>query len=452
VESFNSDQRPHFDAEVRLSQSLGLLDVVVYGLLFFVPIAPVAVFGAVFNLSHGMVAATYLLGGLAMAFSALSYSEMARRIPLSGSVYSYVTGGAGPVFGFLAGWALLLDYILSPALLAVLAAAALASEFPASGRIVWLFLFVAVPFAINLLGITVNVRVGKAMLAFQLLILAIFIAVALVRLRDVPHANLLAPIFQSSNFRLSILFGALPVAVFSYIGFDAVSTLNEEAKGGGETVSKATIILLLIVTLLFTAQVYLAALFVPLGSRFAPGADDVAFYTVSTQVVGPWFLPVITFTNTAIAILANALIAQAASARVIFAMARDGRFPAWLSRLNRRQVPANALSVVALVSLIIAFIGRNEIEAMVTMVTFGAMSAYLMLHAAVGWFFRNRADRSLFRHLISPALGGLVLIYAMLNANARAQWLGLSWLAVGGLLAAILWRRGAFQKDVFHIR
>lgn len=431
-----------------LSRSLGLLDVIVYGLLFFVPIAPVAVFGAVYNLSNGMAAATYLLGGVAMAFSALSYSEMARRIPLSGSVYSYVTGGAGPAFGFLAGWALLLDYILSPALLAVLGAAALEPIFPSIGRIFWLIVFVALPFAINLFGIGVNVKVGKVMLLIQLAVLAIFMAAALSRLGEIPRGRLLAPLFNPSTFHLTILFGAVPVAAFSYIGFDAVSTLNEEAKGGGATVSKATLLLLLIVTLLFMAQVYLAALFVPPGTHFAPGAEDIAFYTVSANVVGPWFLPVITITNAAIAILANALIAQSATGKVMFVMARDGRLPGWLAWLNGRGAPARALGLVALASLAIAFAGRNRIEDVVTMVTFGAMSAYVMLHMAVVWFFRNRPDRSLLLHIISPVLGAIVLIYALINANARAQWLGLVWLAIGIVIAATLWARGTLKRPM----
>ncbi|MGH6829475.1 MAG: APC family permease [Rhizomicrobium sp.] len=428
----------------RLKRNLSFFDIVTYGLLYFVPIAPVAVFGAVFDLSHGMAAATYILGGLAMCFSALSYSEMARRIPLSGSVYSYVSKGAGPGFGFLAGWALLLDYLLFPALAAILAAASLAPLFPAVPRPVWLALFVFLPCAVNLFGITVNVKVGKALLAIQLAVIFLFLAFAVLPVFQgkVNGVQLMAPVFDSRGFSLGALFAAVPVAALSYLGFDVVSTLNEEAQGAGAAVSRATMLLLLIVTLLFVAQVYLAAIFVPAGTRFGAHAD-VAFYLVSARVVGAWFLPLITLTNAFIALLANALIAQAATAKVIFCMARDGSLPRFLHQVNRHSVPSRALLLVAAMSVMISLLTMHRIETMVTMVTFGALSAYVMLHLAVIRFFHARSDRRIFAHVISPILGTAVLGYALVEANINAKILGLSWLLVGVGLALFLRRRAA---------
>jgi amino acid transporter len=429
----------------QLSKKLSLTDVLVYGLLYFVPIAPVSVFGAIHNTSNGLTALTYTLAAIAMVFSAISYSEMAKRIPLSGSVYSYVTKGTNATFGFMAGWAILLDYLLLPALLAVLGAAALQPLFPGIDKVVWLGIFVAVPMIVNLFGITVNVNVGKVLLVIQLVVLSIFVvfAVGLIAGGTVSKEQLLAPFYNPSQFSMSAVFGAVPIAALSFIGFDAVSTLNEEAEGGGKTVSRATMLLLVIVTVLFVAQVYLASVFVPLGSKYQV---DVAFYTVSTQVVGTWFLPVITLTNALIALLANALISQATTTKVIYCMARDKKLPRVLAKLNKKEAPTTALYLVAALSLVIAIVGKDQIETIVTMVTFGALCAYVMLHASVIAFFRGKTDRSFFRHLVSPVLGAAVLCYALFSANSNAQLVGVAWLVLGGIVAWIL--KGKNSLDI----
>ena len=106
-----------------LSRSLSLGDVVIHGLIYMVPIAPISVFGVVYNLSVGAAAAVYVITAIVMTFSALSYREMALQFPVAGSVYSYVRLGTSTFLGFISGWAILLDYLLLPALLCVFASA-----------------------------------------------------------------------------------------------------------------------------------------------------------------------------------------------------------------------------------------------------------------------------------------------------------------------------------------
>src|ERR1700678_4453824 len=87
-----------------------------YGLVFIVPMAPVAVFGIVFNTSHGMAPLVYLVGLVAMVFTAFSYMSMSEAFPVAGSVYAYAARSLGPTAGYFAGWAILLDYVLIPTL------------------------------------------------------------------------------------------------------------------------------------------------------------------------------------------------------------------------------------------------------------------------------------------------------------------------------------------------
>src|SRR4029453_9302973 len=119
-----------FGYRQELKRSLTFTDLLVYGLIFMVPIAPFGIFGGVFQASGGMIALAYAIGMVAMMFTALSYSQMAKAFPMAGSVYTYAGRGIAQPVGFLAGWAILLDYILVPSLLYLIAGVAMHSFVP----------------------------------------------------------------------------------------------------------------------------------------------------------------------------------------------------------------------------------------------------------------------------------------------------------------------------------
>ena len=110
-----------------LHRSLSFGDLLVYGLVFMVPIAPFGIFGGVFQGSGGMVALAYAIGMVAMMFTALSYAQMSQAFPMAGSVYTYAGRGIAAPVGFLSGWMILLDYVLVPGLLYLIAGIAMNS-------------------------------------------------------------------------------------------------------------------------------------------------------------------------------------------------------------------------------------------------------------------------------------------------------------------------------------
>src|SRR6185437_6072149 len=95
----------------QLDRRLKLRHLLVYGMVFIVPIAPVAVYGFVAHASQGMVPLVYLVGMVAMFFTALSYKQLSAEFPFAGSVYAYVRRGINPFLGFIAGWMILADYL-----------------------------------------------------------------------------------------------------------------------------------------------------------------------------------------------------------------------------------------------------------------------------------------------------------------------------------------------------
>src|SRR6476661_6200515 len=206
-----------------LHRSLSFGDLLVYGLVFMVPIAPFGIFGSVFQGSGGMVALAYDIGMVAMMFTALSYSQMSRAFPMAGSVYTYAGRGIAAPVGFLAGWMILLDYVLVPGLLYLIASVAMNSIVTAIPIWAWLVGFVVLNTVVNYMGIEFTARVNKIMLVAELIVLAIFLVIGIVALAAGKGQGFdFSPIYNSDTFSLKLVFGAVSIAVLSFLGFDGI--------------------------------------------------------------------------------------------------------------------------------------------------------------------------------------------------------------------------------------
>jgi amino acid transporter len=432
-----------FGYRQELKRSLTLRDLLVYGLVFMVPIAPFAIFGVVFNAAMGMVPLVYVIGFVAMIFTALSYREMSRAFPIAGSVYAYAGRGLHPLAGFLAGWAILLDYLLVPTLLYVTGAAALGSVLPAVPQWAWVVLFVVVNTVVNLRGIETTARTNKIFLVGELVVLALFVVLAVVAVsRGVNGASWsFTPFFNSEVFQPSLIFAALSVAVLSFLGFDAISTMAEETTGGARVVGRATVIALAVVAGLFIVQTYLAALLFPGQTEFAgETATNEAFYTVAGMVGGEWFKVVVAVAVALGSAIANALVAQAATSRLLFSMARDGQLPRLLAHVHPvRRVPERAVLLVSAVSLVLGLFFVGQIGLLSSLVNFGALFSFLLLHASVvAWYVLRRRQRTYGLHLLVPLLGFVIIGYVLVNADTSAKVGGVAWLAVGVVVLVAL--------------
>jgi len=432
-----------FGYRQELKRSLSLFDLLVYGLVFIVPGAPIAVFGIVFNASHGMVPLVYVVGLVAMLFTALSYMAMARAIPVAGSVYAYAARGLGPFAGYIAGWAILLDYLLLPALNYVASAIAIHAAFhfvPA-----WLCVVVLLGIAtiVNYLGIESTARTNFVMLGLQLLLIVITMSVTLYALAH--HVNgahfSLRPFYQAGALKPSLIFGALSLAVLSFLGFDAISTLSEESRGGSHAVARATMLSLCVAALLFVFQTYFLSLFVLDRTSFPVGEPaNAAAYNIATLIGGYWLKFLMTVPGTLFAGLTGALTAQAATARLIYSMARDGKLPHALAHVEpARKIPDRAIFLVAIVTLAIGLVLVDKLELLTSMVSFGALVGFLLLHVSVMAYFlwRKKSD-NWWRHLVVPLIGLAIIGYVLINAEANAKIAGLLWMAGGLMLYAAL--------------
>jgi amino acid transporter len=423
-----------FGYRQELKRSLSFTDLVVYGLIFMVPIAPFGIFGAVYNASGGMVALAYIIGMVAMMFTALSYSQMARAFPMAGSVYTYAGRGIAPPVGFLAGWVIFLDYVLVPGLLYLVAGIAMHSLVPGVPVAVWLVGFVILNTVVNYFGIEMTARVNRFMLIGELVVLAIFLVIGVVALAQGKGRGFsLDPFFNSGTFSLTVILGATSIAVLSFLGFDGISMLAEENRESARQIGRSMV----------------AALLVPNPDVLIAEGDleGTAFYD-SAEVAGGAWLSTLTAIATAIAWgFANSLVAQAATSRLIFAMARDRQLPALFAKVHPRfRVPTNATFLVALISLGLGLYmaSRDDgITLMVSLVDFGAMTAFLVLHVSVVWHYVvRRGSRNWLLHVVVPVVGFAILALVIWNANVAAQQLGFIWLGLGVLVLVILYAIG----------
>jgi amino acid transporter len=432
-----------------LKRTLSTVDLVVYGLIFMVPIAPFGIYGTVMSISEGMVVLAYLIGMVGMIFTAFSYWRMSEEFPISGSVYGYATHAIGKGVGFVSGWAILLDYILVPALLYVVAAVALGSILPAVPFWIWIVGFVLINTVINVLGIQFTARFNWVMLIFEVIVFIVFSVAAISYITKNPDVSFtLAPIFNGENFSMTIVLSAVSVCVLSFLGFDGISTLAEESKGGPDSVGKASIWALLVVGVFFIIQTYLAACVMPWEGIETFADIDSAFYEVANTAGGAGVMWLCALATGLAWGIADCLVAQAAISRILFSMARDGFLPKPLAKVHPRfKTPHVSTILVAIISLVITLGFTQGIQDLAELINFGALSAFIILNFTVIYYFMyKKKSKQYFKHLVLPLIGFVVIGIVWFSLSANAMKLGLVWVVVGIILYNIITR--VLKKDV----
>ncbi|MFD7317316.1 APC family permease [Streptomyces sp. NPDC059883] len=431
-----------------LRRTLGFRDLVVYGLLFIAPMAPVGVFGTLDAKSHGAVALVYVVATVAMAFTAFSYAQMVRVAPRAGSVFAYARKGLGEGAGFIAGWMAMLDYLLIPAVAYLFAGIAMEALVPSVDRWVWTTIAVVITTLLNLWGVRAAARVGMAVLAMEIVVLLVFVVSAVAVLaQDGGTRGWSTPFTSDVGFSLAAVLGGVSVAVLSYLGFDAIASFAEEVTGGSREVARAVLFCLVLAGALFIAQTYLVALLEPMSSAELaadPAAQGSAFYDAVDTSVGAWLHDLVAVSK-AIGAAFAALAAQAAAGRLLFAMGRARRLPRVLSRTDSG-VPRVALLLAAVVTLLAAVWAARRpdgLDRLVSVVDVGALTAFVLLHASVvGWFAVRRREGPVrwFTHVVLPVVGAAILIAVIVEAAGSARLAGAIWLALG--LVVLLVQRG----------
>ncbi len=435
---------PHTDSGTAgaqsLKRSLRYWDLVLYGLAYIAPFAPFSTLGFVWSESNGLIVLAYVLGGVCMYFTAQSYAIMTETLPSAGSVYGFARQSLGTFPGFIAGWMILLDYLLIPAFVYVLVAVALETLLPGIDRGIWIVAMVSITTLVNWFGITVTSRANFISVALQVVIMAGFLVLGVIALYSGKGngALTLKPLFDAATFDAGKIFSATSICIMSFLGFDAVSTLAEEVEGGDRRiVGRAIIAVLVMSAAFFVAVTWVLGNLLP---GIAIKDQAAAVYELAAWATGPWTAVVLAWSYAGIVGLSNSLPMQVGVARVVFAMGRDRQLPKFLARVHRRyHTPYMGMLVTAALSLGVALYMKNRLDDLASIVNFGALSGFLFLHVSVlAYFVVKRRSTAWLRHWLVPICGIIVVLAVFSGMSALAARVGCAWLLVGLVYGLVL--------------
>lgn len=416
-----------------LRRSLTLYQVVLFGLAYMTPMIVFGTYGVLAETTNGFVPTAYLVALTVMLVTAYSYGRMVRAFPMAGSAYTYTRRTMGSNLGFMIGWTVLLDYFFLPMVIWLIGSSYLNAAFPLVPIWVWIIVFIILTTLINLIGIKVTTNANLLMMVFQLLVLGIFIILSIVNLLQGVGSGTILSInpFYNNDFNFSLVVAGAAIAAYSFLGFDAVTTLSEETIEPKKTLPKAIFLITIIGGLLFIISAYFLDLVYP--DYSAVPDTDTAAYEIALQIGGN-FLSAVFLAGLVIAQFASGLSAQTSAARLLYAMGRDGVLPkkvfGFISSTTR--TPAFNLIMVGIIGLLAM---AMDVTTSTSFINFGAFITFSFVNIAVivHYFIREkrRTGKDFILNLLLPLIGAIFTIGLFFNLDSNAMILGSIWVTIG---------------------
>jgi putrescine importer len=457
-----------------LRRSLTLSDLILYGIIVIQPVAPMSVFGVLSDRGKGHVVTALLIAMVAMLFTGISYGRMARAYPSAGSAFTYVAQEVNPTFGYVTGWSMVMDYMLNPLICTVWCAGQASQFAPGVPPWIWKIFFVIVFTVLNIRGIKTSARINTGMAVLMgAVVVAIFVAAARYIFGSAPHdaAYYTRPFYDPTTFTLSGLFGCTSIAVLTYIGFDGISTLSEEAENPRRNILLATVLTCVVIGVLSAIEVYVAQLIWPASQPFPD--INTAYSYVAQRAWAPLF-PIVGFTLL-LANFGSGLGAQIGAARLLYGMGRSNALPkSFFGAVDaKNRIPRNNVFLVGGVALVGAFLleivagfktyalgstpltwdtfvkimnGGEAYGLGAEMLNFGALIAFMGVNVAALLRYYVRSKEKKLTFLIPPVLGFIICLGLWLNLSKPAIIVGAIWMAAG--IAFGVWKTKGFSQPL----
>ncbi|HEX5235118.1 MAG TPA: APC family permease [Silvibacterium sp.] len=422
---------------VTLKRSLRYWDLVLYGIILIQPTAPMPSFGVIYHEAHGHVVSAILCALVAMLFTSISYGRMSREYPEGGSAFTYVSRELHPAAGYMAGWCMAMDYILNPLICTIWCSQAARNFLPGVPYFAWAIFFAAMFTLLNLNGVETSARINN-MMAAALGVVIVLVVIAFLRyilhLTHQPASFYTTPFYDKATFSSSALFRGTSIAVLTYIGFDGISTLSDEAKDPKHSIPRAIVATCLITGILASIEVYLAQLVWPRGLAFPD--IDTAYVHISGRAGGPILFAIV---NGALllATIGSGMASQLGASRLLLAMGQDGAIPKkFFGQVSRRnRIPSNNVIMIGVICLIGALLISYERGA--ELLNYGALLAFMGVNlssAVLGW---RQGRGSQWLWILISLLGFAVCLFIWFNLSHPAIIFGSAW-AVFGIIVWLL--------------
>jgi putrescine importer len=431
----------------RLKRVLTLWDLIFYGIVLVQPIAPVPLFGVAQKLSDGHFATIILIAMFAMMITAVSYGRMAALYPSAGSAYTYVGRGLNQHLGFLAGWAMFLDYLLQPLINTVWMSTALHERYvPQIPYVAWAAIIAGIITLLNLRGIRSSARANKVLLFFMFIVIGVFFVLAtryLFHWQRWGGLFSIQPFYDPRTFNSHRIWMATSFAALTYIGFDGVTTLAEDVENPKRNVLLATVLVCLLTGVFGGLEVYLGQRVWPDWHTF-PNLET-AFMDICQRVGGALLFNAMGVILI-LAAFGSGLTGGLGAARLLFGMGRDNVLP---RRVFGYLTPGsstptyNILIIGGLTfvgAIMLNYIG-NAYEHAGELLNFGAFLAFMGVNLAAFWQFavvkRTEYQRNLLKDAVLPLIGFAFCALIWWNLNSLAKTVGGIWFALGMIYVAI---------------
>ncbi|MGH9500322.1 MAG: APC family permease [Terriglobales bacterium] len=441
-------------APARLRRTLTLWDLILYGVIVIQPVAPMSVFGVLSQRGHGHVVTTILIAMVAMLFTAISYGRMARAYPSAGSAFTYVGQEINPALGYVTGWSMVMDYMLNPMICIIWISQQAHVFAPGISYGVWATFFALVFTALNVQGVKTSARVNTALAVGMGVVIAIFFVAAARYIFGGPHAAgyFTRPFYDPQTWNTKTVLGGTSVAVLTYIGFDGISTLSEEAENPRRNILLATVLVCVVIGILSALQVYAAQLIWPASEAY-PNVDT-AFTFVAGRAWAPLFA-IVGFTLV-VANFGSGMGAQLGAARLLYGMGRSSALPkSFFGAVDpKRHVPRNNVLFVGALALAGAFVlpaiagAATGYELGANLLNFGALIAFMGVNlAAFVRYYLHEKDKKL-SNLLPPLFGFVICFALWINLSPKALVFGALWMAAGIAFGA--WKTRGFRGNLVN--
>jgi amino acid transporter len=428
----------------KLQKTLGFWHIVIIGLAYIQPMTLFDTFGLVSEESHYHVPTSYIIALVAILFTSVSYGHMIRRYPSSGSAYTYAQKSIHPNVGFMVGWSSWLDYLLSPMVNIVLAVIYLEALFPDVNHWVWVVGLTALMTGVNLRGARFVANFNSLIVFVQLGVIAYFTWMVYQLLAGGVNADgtlvnakyqlwSLEPFWNEMTTVGALITGAT-LLCFSFTGFDSLSSLAEETKDTEKTLPKAIFMTALFAGVIFIISTYFMQIYFPNDPK-TYFEDVAATQPDILQAVGGVAFKTAVLYFAIVTVMASGISAHAGVSRLMYVMGRDGVInkKVFGHISPRTYTPSYNILIVGLVALTAGFM---DLDIVISMISFGALTAFTFVNLSVISRYalrdgRTKSAKEIINFVVIPMLGFLSIFAMWLEIEETALKYGLWWAMFG---------------------
>ncbi|MFT3730446.1 MAG: amino acid permease [Hyphomicrobium sp.] len=350
------------------------------------------------------VVLSFLVAGIACAFAALSYAELASSVGGCGSAYGYSYAAFGELIAWIIAWDLILEYGVSVAAVAngwsgyfnnALTAVGIGlpeayTKGPFAGGVINVpaIVIILILMVLLIIGVKETARINAAAVMIKLLAVAIFIAVAAFNVNPANWSPFMPFGWFAHNADgqpIGVLAGA-SLVFFAYVGFDAVSTAVEEARNPQRDVPIGILAALGFCTIIYIIVSALMTGIVPYTALNVSSPASEALLRIGHNAAAGLVAAGVIFGLTTVM-----LVLYYGLTRIITGVSRDGLLPPYFGVVNERtKTPVRTTVLTGVIMAIMA--GLIPLGVLAELVNIGTLAAFVLVCGGIIVLRRSHPD------------------------------------------------------------